>query len=320
MRNRWSVAPACHLPKSVTCKANHWLVGFCCLSLVLLSNATAQQARPGATAPQDCLAKALAQFVGDAAFAAELKRHVVLNPQEALASGEKGGSSLVVLVRRMPDQLDARQRRELVRQRAVDELFKLRALKSAPVKEALTAFQFPELLGDFGLKRLLETVKGQIAPGTPSPDFVECGDCFGIVLRVPNAAVQLEFVRLISDQETRVAYVSTLMRAAKGKIQTGEPQVAGRYLAEAGKLGYRSKEFFVSLYKCQARSGNQAESEKAAKVLVEQYAAGLSFDDCLELGQAADAAQFPSQSATWNRLADSKIREALAIPEVPSKR
>lgn len=54
-------------------------------------------------------------------------------------------------------------------------------------------------------------------------------------------------MRLISDQETRVAYVSTLMRAAKGKIQTGEPQVAGRYLAEAGKLGYRSKEFFCQL-------------------------------------------------------------------------
>ena len=60
----------------------------------------------------------------------------------------------------------------------------------------------------------------------------------------------MKFVRLISDQETRVAYVSALMRAAKGKIQTGEPQVAGRYLAEAGKLGYRSKEFFISLYRC----------------------------------------------------------------------
>lgn len=285
-----------------------------------MHDAQAQQARPGAVAPQDCLAKALAQFVGDAAFAAELKRHVIAAPHEAVVTGEKDGSSLVILVRRMPDLLDARQRQELVQPRAEAELFKLRALKSVPVKEALAAFQFPELLGDFGKKRLLETVKGQLATGTPAPDYVECGDCFGIVLRVPNASVRLEFVRLISDQETRVAYVSTLMRAAKGKIQTGEPQVAGRYLAEAGKLGYRSKEFFVTLYKCQARSGNQAESEKAAKVLVEQYSAGLSFDDCLELGLAADAAHLSSQSATWNRLADSKIREALAVSELPSTR
>ncbi len=185
------------------------------LAQLCLHEAQAQQARPGAVAPQDCLAKALAQFAGDAAFAAELKRHASVTPQEAIASGDKAGTSMVVVVRRMPDQLDDRQRRELVHQRAVAELFKLRALKSAPVAEALKAFQFPELLGDFGQKRLLETVKGQLAPGAPAPDYVECGDCFGVVLRIPNAAIQLEFVRLISDQETRVAYVSALMRAAR---------------------------------------------------------------------------------------------------------
>ena len=320
MRNHWNEGPVARFKKRVICKPIRCFVGLLLLSQLSLNDARAQQARADAVSPQDCLLKSVAQFVEDAAFAADLRRHVGLTPHEAVVSGEKDGRSVVVVVRRMPEQLDVGQRQELVHRRAVAELFKLRALKSVPVKEALKAFQFPELLGDFGRKRLLETVKGQIAPGTPAPYYLECGDCFAVVLRVPNAAVRLEFVQLISDQETRVSYVSALMRAAKDKIQTGEPQVAGRYLAEAGKLGYRCKEFFISLYKCQAQFGNQAEAEKTARVLVEQYAAGLSFDDCLELGQASDAVQFTSQSATWNRLADSKIREALVIPEFPSKK
>ena len=302
--------------KSVTCNLNLRLIVLLLLSPVCSSGAEAQQARSKAAGPPECLVKALTQFIGDAAFAAELKRNVSASPHEAIVAGERNGRSVVLVARRMPVQLDSRQRRELVHQKAVAELFKMRAGKSAPVEEALKAFQFPELLGNFGRQRLLDTVKGRLAAGAPPPDYLDCDDCVAVVLRVPNTDVSLEFVRLVSDQETRVSYVSSLMRAARSGIQTGDPQTAGKYLAEAGRLGYRSKGFFICLYKCQARAGNQVEAEKTARVIREQFAAGLGFDDCLELGEVADTMRFTSQAAIWNRLADSIIRGALAVPDL----
>lgn len=297
--------------RNVTSNPHRWFIGLLCLSQVWLAAAPAQPARAGASSPQDCLKQALAQSISNPAFATELLRQASLTPHEAMTSGEKDGISVVALVRRLPDSLDARQRRELIQQRAAAELFKLRALKSAPFDAALKSFQFPELLTDFARKRLLETVTGQLAPESPAPAYLDCGDCLAVVLRIPNTAVQLEFVRLASDQATLVAYVTSLMRAAKRHVQAGEVQVAGRYLTEAGKLGYRSKDWFICLYQCQAQLGNRTEAEKTSQQLQEQHAAGLSFDDCLNLAQAADRAKFTSQAAIWNQFAEAKIREGL---------
>ena len=140
-----------------------------------------------------------------------------------------------------------------------------------------------------------------------------------MVLRIPNTAVRLDFVRLASDQATLVAYVTALMRAAKRQIQAGDAPLAGRYLAEAGKLGYRSKDFFICLYQCQVRLGNRMESEKTRLLLMDQHTAGLSFDDCLNLAQAAERAKFNEQAALWNRLAEAKIRDGLPAQDSAPK-
>lgn len=287
--------------------------------LSLCASAAPADAR-GKETPRSCLLSALAG--SSPALLQELQKQLVATPVEAIATADLGESCVVAVARRFPEQVDVRFRQELLQQRVVSELFKWRALKSAPVEASLSTFRFPQLLGDFARRRLVETVKGRLAAEAPAPGFLDYGECMAVVLKVPRKAVQLEFVQLAADGETQAAYVSALLRAVRARLQADDFKLAGQYLAEVGRLGYRAREFFVSLYHCQTLEGNRTEAEKTAKFLFEQHAGGLSFDDCLALAQFATRAGFVAQAQSWNHLADERVKQTLSgrtdLPQPPS--
>ena len=219
----------------------------------------------------------------------------------------------VIYVRKTATTLTLQTRKSILNALAMQEVLKFQALNIESIRDALSKFTYADLLIRYTGNKLVSRVFGNFDTQMKRSVYFEYPRHFAILLVIPNKAIEITTVNIISEKETTNFYVVSLIKESKKLFSEKRYEETAKMIFEIRKFSSISKNSFMDLYACYLHTGNIEQAKQVLSLLSKSYHGSMGLDDYFRIAEIAEDCNSPSIATNYYLKIDRLLNKPVSI-------